>query len=51
VIVQQQRTPYVSSVLSAGIGPGVRVNDGSGSFFDLLDTNVRIYSLLIQYGF
>jgi hypothetical protein len=51
VIVQQQRTPYVSSVLSAGIGPGVGVNDGSGGFFDLLDTNVRIYSLLIQYGF
>jgi hypothetical protein len=51
VMVQQQRTPYVSSVLSAGIGPGVGVNDGSGSFFDLLETNVRVYSLLIQYGF
>ena len=51
VIVQQQRTPYVSSVLSAGIGPGAGINDGSGTFFDLLDTNVRIYSLLIQYGF
>ncbi len=41
VIVQQQRTPYVSSVLSAGDEPE----------FDLLNTNVRIYSLQIQYGF
>jgi hypothetical protein len=32
VIVQQQRTPYVSSVLSAGVGPGVGINDGSGTF-------------------
>ncbi|HEY2482221.1 MAG TPA: hypothetical protein VGI30_08500 [Caulobacteraceae bacterium] len=51
VVVQQQRIPYVASVLTNGVGPGVTLNDGSGTFLELLDTNATIYSLVVQYGF
>ena len=51
VIVQQQRAPYVSSLLATGVGQGVGINDGTGSYFDLVDAHAWVYSLMIQYGF
>jgi hypothetical protein len=51
VNVQQQRTPYVATTLTNGAGSGVSLNDGFGTFVDLLDTNATIYSLVLQYGF
>lgn len=50
-MVKDERVPYLSSFLASGRAPGAFINDGSGTFFTLLDANALSYSVMLGYSF
>lgn len=50
-MVKDERVPYVSNFLASGRPSGAFINDGSATFFRLLDASALSYSVMVGYAF